>query len=75
MTAPHEPAASTDVRARLVETLRRDLIGRGPQDMDLAGERHREKSSGLYVTGYLAPVPEPSGPSAQALVGVRRTGR
>lgn len=56
---------STDVRARLVETLRRDLIGPGPQDADLARERLKERPSGWYVTGYLAPVPEPSGPSAE----------
>jgi hypothetical protein len=61
MTAP----TSTDIRARLVETLRRDLIGPGPQDADLARERLKEKPSGWYVTGYLAPVPEPSGPSAE----------
>lgn len=61
MTAP----TSTDVRARLVETLRRDLIGPGPQDADLARERLKEKPSGWYVTGYLAPVPEPIGPSAE----------
>jgi hypothetical protein len=61
MTAP----TSTDVRARLIETLRRDLIGPGPQDVDLAREQLKEKPSGWYVTGYLAPVPEPSGPSAE----------
>lgn len=61
MTAP----VSIDVRARLVETMRRDLIGPGPQDADLARERLREKPSGWYVTGYLAPVPEPAGPSAE----------
>jgi hypothetical protein len=61
MTAP----TSTAVRARLVETLRRDLIGPGPQDSDLARERLKEKPSGWYVTGFLAPVPEPSGPSTQ----------
>jgi hypothetical protein len=61
MTLP----SSTDVRARLVETLRRDLIGHGPQDADLARERLKEKPSGWYVTGYLAPVPEPSGPSVE----------
>jgi hypothetical protein len=55
----------TDVRTWLVETLRRDLIGPGPQDGDLARERLKEKPSGWYVTGYLAPVPEPSGPSAE----------
>ena len=58
-------ASSTEVRARLVETLRRDLIGPGPQDSDLARERLKEKPSGWYVTGYLAPVPEPSGHSAE----------
>ena len=60
MTTP----TSVDIRARLVETLRRDLIGPGPGDTDLARERLKEKPSGWYVTGYLAPVPEPSGPSA-----------
>jgi hypothetical protein len=59
MTAP----TSTEVRVRLVETLRRDLIGPGPQDSDLPRERLKEKPSGWYVTGYLAPVPEPSGPA------------
>ena len=61
MTAP----TSSDVRARLVETLRRDLIGPGPQDADIARERLKEKPSGWYVTGYLAPVPEAGGPSAE----------
>jgi hypothetical protein len=61
MTAP----TSIDIRGRLVETLRRDLIGPGPQDADLARERLKEKPSGWYVTGFLAPVPEPSGPSAE----------
>src|ERR1700675_4234168 len=58
-------ASSTEVRERLVETLRRDLIGPGPQDSDLARERLKEKPSGWYVTGYLAPAPEPSGPSVE----------
>ena len=61
MTTP----TSVDIRARLVETLRRDLIGPGPGDTDLARERLKEKPSGWYVTGYLAPVPEPSGPSTE----------
>lgn len=60
MTAP----SSTDVRARLVETLRRDLIGPSPLDADLAHEQLKEKPSGWYVTGYLAPLPEPAGSSA-----------
>lgn len=62
MTSP----TSKDIRAHMVETLRRDLIGPGPQDADLARERLREKPSGWYVTGFLAPVPEPSGPAADA---------
>jgi hypothetical protein len=51
MTAP----ISTDVRARLVETLRRNLIGPPPRDADLARERLKEKPSGWYVTGYFGP--------------------
>ena len=56
---------ATDIRRRLLDTFRRDLIGPWPQDADLAHERLGEKPSGWYVTGYLAPVPEPSGPSAE----------
>ena len=55
---------STDVRARLVEKLRRDPIGPGSQDADLAGERLKDKPPGCYVS-FFAPVPEPSGPSAE----------
>ncbi len=62
MTSP----TPKDIRARLVETLRRDLIGPWPQDTDLQRERLREKPSGWYVTGFLAPVPEPSGPEGEA---------
>lgn len=58
---------STDIRAGLVETLRRDLIGPSPQDIDLQRERLKEKPSGWYVTGYLAPLPEPSGPPAETM--------
>ena len=36
---------SVDVRARLVETLRRDLIGPGPVDLDLRDERLKENPS------------------------------
>ena len=38
---------SVDVRARLVETLRRDLIGPGPQDADLRDERLKENPVAL----------------------------
>ncbi|HEX5958887.1 MAG TPA: hypothetical protein VFY92_09565, partial [Hyphomicrobiaceae bacterium] len=62
---PTPPPTAAEVRTRLVETLRRDLIGPDPQDTDLARERLGEKPSGWYVTGYLAPLPEPEGPSAE----------
>lgn len=61
MTGP----TSTNIRTSLVETLRCDLIGPGPQDADLARERLKERPSGWYVTGFLAPVPEPDGPAAE----------
>lgn len=56
MTAP----TSTEIRARLVETLRRDLIGPWPHDTDLERERLAEKPSNWYVTGFLAPLPDPA---------------
>jgi hypothetical protein len=46
------------VRARLVDTLRRDLIGPGPEDSDLAREVLKENPSRWYLTGFLAPSPE-----------------
>ena len=33
---------SVDVRAHIVDVFRRDLIGPGPQDVDLANERLNE---------------------------------
>ena len=32
------PTSATAIRGRLVDTLRRDLIGPGPDDADLANE-------------------------------------
>lgn len=46
---------ATAVRTRLVDTLRRDLIGPGPEDADLARELLTENPSRWYLTGYLAP--------------------
>jgi len=46
---------SAKVRERLVETLRRDLVGPGAQDADLARERLSENPSRWYLTGFLAP--------------------
>ena len=46
---------AVEVRARLVDILRRDLVGPGPQDQDLARERLSENPSRWYLTGFIAP--------------------
>ena len=51
---------STAARARIVEMVRRDLIGPWPVDIapgdaDLQRERLREQPSWWYLTGYIAP--------------------
>ena len=53
--------SSVDIRANLVELFRRDLIGPGPQDADLATERLNESPSRWYLTGFLAPAEDPLG--------------
>lgn len=55
--APVPPLATdaTAVPARLVDTLRRDLIGPGPEDLDLSRELLKENPSRWYLTGFLAP--------------------
>jgi len=58
---------SPSVRARLVETLRRDLIGPGPQDADLRDERLKENPSRWYLAGYLAPAPDGAGGGADEI--------
>ncbi len=55
---PAPPTNATEVRAQLVATLRRDLIGPGPDDADLARERLTENPSRWYLTGFLAPAPD-----------------
>ncbi len=55
---------AVDVRARIVETLRRDLIGPGPQDADIRDERLKENPSRWYLAGYLAPAPDGAGDGA-----------
>lgn len=47
----------TAVRGRLVETLRRDLIGPDPRDTDLSGETLETNPSRWYLTGFLVPAP------------------
>lgn len=46
---------SAEIRARLLRTLRRDLVGPGLQDVDLARERLSENPSRWYLTGFIAP--------------------
>ena len=52
---------SVEIRAHLVELFRRDLIGPGTQDTDLATERLNESPSRWYLTGFLAPAEDPLG--------------
>jgi hypothetical protein len=59
---------SDEIRARLLRTLRRDLVGPGPEDQDLARERLGENPSRWYLTGFIAPAddePEPDDPLVQ----------
>ncbi len=59
MTALPPQTTSLAVRSQLVETFRRDLVGPGPQDADLARERLDENPSRWYLTGFLAPADDP----------------
>src|SRR2546422_469703 len=54
---------SADIRTGLVDVFRRDLVGPGPQDADLAKERLSENPSRWYLTGFLAPADDPLTPS------------
>ena len=47
---------SADIRARLVSTLRRDLVGPLPNETDIALERLPERPSRWYLTGFIAPL-------------------
>ena len=55
MPAAPVPTSAAAIRGRLVDTLRRDLIGPGPQDADLAHERLKNNPSRWYLAGFLAP--------------------
>src|SRR5258708_19043226 len=46
---------SVGVRAHIVNVFRRDLIGPGLQDADLANERLNESPARWYLAGFLAP--------------------
>jgi len=52
-----DPKSPTAVRGRLVETLRRDLIGPDLRDIDIAGEKLDTNPSRWYLTGFLVPAP------------------
>ncbi len=52
-------STSKEVRERIVRTFRRDLIGPGRDDADLARERLNENPSRWYLTGFIAPADEP----------------
>ncbi len=47
-----------EIRARLRTTLRRDLIGPGQDDPDLATELLSERPGRWYLTGFLVPTPD-----------------
>jgi len=53
--------SSVEVRRWIVDTFRRDLVGPGARDQDLAGERLNENPSRWYLTGFLAPAEDPLG--------------
>jgi hypothetical protein len=53
-TSTHAVSAAA-ICADLVDTLRRDLIGPGPNDKDLATELLTERPSRWYLTGFIAP--------------------
>lgn len=61
LSTPPKPATPVEVRERLVEMLRRDLVGPHPDlDPDLASEVLEGTSpSTWYLTGFLAPYRKP----------------
>jgi hypothetical protein len=52
---------SVEIRAHIVDVFRRDLIGPGERDADLANERLNESPSRWYLTGFLAPAEDALG--------------
>src|SRR3954470_7547023 len=71
--APHTTPAcqtSVEVRAHLIDLMRRDLVGPHPDlDPDLAREELTEKPSRWYLTGFIAPAadaPLSSDPEGEA---------
>lgn len=58
MYATSAPFGAVAIRGRLVDTLRRDLIGPRPQDADIARELLKSNPSRWYLAGFLAPALE-----------------
>jgi len=55
-------SSSAEIRSRLVDTFRRDLIGPHPDmDADLARELLNENPSRWYLAGFIAPAKDPHG--------------
>lgn len=52
-----DPKSATAVRARLVDALRRDLIGPSVADTDIATELLSTNPSRWYLAGYIVPAP------------------
>src|SRR5258708_6581611 len=58
------PADAKLIRRRLVDVLRRDLIGPDPSDIDLLSERLTDNPSRWYLAGFLAPALDGAGEEA-----------
>src|ERR1700694_1161139 len=63
-TPASNPRNANAIRGRLVDVLRRDLIGPDPSDVDLHGERLADNPSRWYLAGFLAPAPDGAGEEA-----------
>ncbi len=58
------------IRGRLVDVLRRDLIGPDPSDVDLYNERLTDNPSRWYLAGFLAPAPDGAGEEVEVVEDV-----
>jgi hypothetical protein len=58
MASPSPLTSTVVIRGRLVDALRRDLIGPRPEDADIARELLKNNPSRWYLAGFLAPALE-----------------
>jgi hypothetical protein len=70
MPIASSPASANAIRGRLVNVLRRDLIGPDPSDLDLHNERLTDNPSRWYLAGFLAPAPDGAGEGAEVIEDV-----